>query len=131
AQGPHGVGFGLLLPGHGQHTAVASGLDVRGGHDRGGAADGAGGVHAQQRLAHGAQGVGHHQLGHHDALEQVGGLAHDHRVDVVPTHSGVGHGGVDRLAAQSGHRDVGAAGDVVGLPGAEDGGRQAGGVGVG
>ena len=46
-----------------------------------------GGVHAEQRLAGRAEGVGQVQLGHHHALEEVGGLADDDGVDVGPASS--------------------------------------------
>ena len=119
---PHRVGLRLLLVGHGEHLAVHAGLDQRGGHDRGGAADRAGGVHAQQRLARGAERLGEEELGHHHALEQVGGLADDDRVDLVEGQAGVLERPVHRLAAQAGHRDVLALRAVVGLADADDGG---------
>ena len=59
--------------------------------------------------------LGEEQLGHHHALEQVGRLADDDRVDVVEGEAGVLERAVDRLAAQAGHRDVLALGPVVGL----------------
>ena len=65
------------------------GLDERRRHDRGRAADRAGGVHPQDRLARRAERVGHRQLRHHHALERVGGLAEDDRVDVRPGELGV------------------------------------------
>ena len=82
-QRPHRVGLRLLLEGDREHPLVHAGLDQRGRDDRGRAADRAGGVHAQQRLAGGAERLGQEQLGHHHALEQVGRLADDDRVDVV------------------------------------------------
>ena len=87
---PHRVGLRLLLEGHGQHPLVHARLDERRGDDRGRAADRAGGVHADQRLARGAERLGEEQLGHHHALEQVGRLADDDRVDVVEADVGVG-----------------------------------------
>jgi hypothetical protein len=86
-----------------------AGLHQAGGDDRGGPADRARGVHAQQRLAGGAERVGEHQFGHHHALEQVGRLAEHHGVDVGPVRVGVGHGAVDRLPAEPRDRDVRAA----------------------
>ena len=83
AQRPHGIGLGLLLPRHRQHAPVLAGLHQAGRHDRGRAADRAGGVHPDQRLAGRADRVGHEQLGHHHALEEVGRLADDDGVDVV------------------------------------------------
>jgi hypothetical protein len=68
---------------------MGTGLDVVGRHDGGGAAHRPGGVHPQQRLAHGADGVGQGVLGDHDALEEVGGLADDDGVDVGHRHVGV------------------------------------------
>ena len=59
--------------------------DQVGGHDGGRAPDRPGGVHPQDRLAHRAQGRGQVELGHHHALEHVGGLADHHRVDVGPS----------------------------------------------
>ena len=98
-----------------------AGLDERGGDDRGRAADRAGGVHPQQRLAGRAERVGEVELGHHDALEQVGGLADDDRVDVVERQLGVGEGTVDGFAQEPGDRDVLALGAVVGLADADHG----------
>ena len=57
------------------------------------AADAAGGVHAHHRLADRAERVGEVQLGHRDALEHVGRLADDDRVDVGVRHARV----VERL----------------------------------
>ena len=86
---------------------------------RGRSADRAGGVHADQRLAGGADGVGHEQLGHHHALEEVGRLADHHGVDVVERRTRVGQRLVDGLAHQAVHRHVLPLGDVLRLPGAE------------
>ena len=83
AQRPHGIRFGLLLPRHREHAPVLAGLHQAGGDDRGRSAHRAGGVHADQRLAGRAHGVGHEQFGHHHALEEVGRLADHHGVDVV------------------------------------------------
>ena len=60
--------------------------EVRADDDRR-AADAAGGVHAQHRLARAAERVGEEELGLHDALERVGRLADHDRVDVGPRHS--------------------------------------------
>ena len=79
-------------------------------------------MHPQQRLAGGAERLGQEELGHHHALEQVGGLADDDRVDLVEGQAGVLERAVHRLAAQAGHRDVLALGAVVGLADADDGG---------
>ena len=91
-QRPHRLALGLLLEGDGEHPLVDAGLDQLAGHDRGRAADRAGGVHPEQRLADRAQRVGQVQLGHHHALEEVGRLADDDGVDVGPGHLGVGEG---------------------------------------
>ena len=45
------VALRLLLERDREHPLVATGLDVVGGDDAGGAADRAGGVHAEHRLA--------------------------------------------------------------------------------
>ena len=105
-QRPHRVGLRLLLPRDREHPLVHAGLHEARRHDAGGAADRAGGVHPQQRLADRAERVGQEQLGHHHALEEVRRLADHHGVDVVPADLRVGHRAVDRLAQQAGHRDV-------------------------
>ncbi len=68
-----------------------------------------------------AQGVGQVQLGHHDALEEVGGLADDDGVDVGPRHLGVVEGPRGRLADEAGDRHVAAGGLVLRLADADDG----------
>ena len=88
-QGPHGVGVRLLLEGHGEHPLVAARGHQVGGHDGRRPPHPARRVHPQHGLAHRPQGGGQVQLGHHDALEHVGGLADDHGVDVTPVHAGV------------------------------------------
>ena len=95
------------------------GLHQAGGHHTGGAADRARGVHPDQRLAGRADRVGHEQLGHHHALEEVGRLADDHGVDVVERRTGIGQRLVDGLAHQAVHRHVLPLGDVLRLPGAQ------------
>ena len=82
-QRPHGLGDRLLLPADGEHPLVHAGLHVAGRDDGRGAAHRAGGVHPEQRLADRSQRLGQVRLGHHDALEEVGGLAHHDGVDVV------------------------------------------------
>ena len=94
-------------------------LDEVGRDDRGGAADRAGGVHPDDRLAQRAERLGEVELRHHHALEHVGRLADDDRVDVLPVELGVGERAVGRLADEAGDRDVLAGRDVLGLPGAE------------
>jgi hypothetical protein len=47
-------------------------------------------VHAQDRLADRSERIGEEQLGHHHALEHVGCLADDDRVDVRVVELGVG-----------------------------------------
>jgi hypothetical protein len=74
---------------------------------------------AQQWLAHGAERLGEVQLGHHDALEQVGCLADHDRVDLVEGQARVGQRPVHRFAAEPGHREVLALGPVVGLSDAD------------
>ena len=64
--------------------------------------------------------VGEEQLGLHDALERVGGLADDDRVDVGPRALGVVERPRRRLPQQTGNRDVGALLLVVRLPDADD-----------
>ena len=68
-----------------------------------------------------AEGVGEEQLGHHHALEEVGRLADDDGVDVLPGHLGVGQGPGGGLADEPGHRDVAPGGRVLGLADADDG----------
>ena len=119
AQGELGVALGLLLERHGQDRAVLAGLHVRCRHDAGGAADRAGGVDAEHGLAHRAEGVGEVELGLHHALEQVGGLAEDHGVDVGHRHLGVVEGPEHRLAHETAERHVAAARLVVGLADAD------------
>ena len=60
-------------------------------------------------------------LGHHHALEEVGGLADDDGVDVVHRHVGVGERPVDGLAEQAGQRHVAPDRGVLGLADADDG----------
>ena len=74
-----------------------------------------------KRLAGRSERLGEVQLGHHDALEQIGRLADDDRVDVVERQLGVGQRAVDGLAQEPGHRDVTALGAVVGLADTDDG----------
>ena len=76
------VALRLLLVSEREHAAVPTGLDEMRRHDARGAADGARGVHAEHRLARGAERVGEVELGLHHAFEQVGRLADDDRVDV-------------------------------------------------
>ena len=68
-----------------------------------------------------AERVGEVQLGHHHALEHVGRLADDDRVDVGQRQPGVVERPVGRLAAQPGDRHVAALGAVLGLADADDG----------
>ena len=119
AQRPHGIRLGLLLPRHRQHAPVLSRLHQAGRHHTGRPADRTRGVHPDQRLAGRTHGVGHEQLRHHDALEEVGRLADHDRVDVIHGRPGVGQRLVDGLANQAVHRDVLALGDVLRLAGAE------------
>ena len=71
-----------------EHPLVPAGLDEVRGDDAGGAADRAGGVHAEHRLAGRAERVGEVELGLHHALEQVGRLAERRRRRCRPTSSG-------------------------------------------
>ena len=119
-QGPHGVGVGLLLVGHGQHPLVDARGDQVGGHQGRRASDRAGGVHPDHGLAHRTERRGQVELGHHVALEHVGGLADDHGVDVAPVEVGVGQGHLGRLPHQAGDGHVVPLGLVVGLPHADD-----------
>ena len=97
------------------------GLDVRGGDDGGRAADRAGGVHPEQRLADGTERLGQVRLGHHHALEEVGRLADDDGVDVVHRQVGVRERAVGGLAQEARQGDVAAHRGVLGLADADDG----------
>ena len=122
-QRPHRVGLRLLLEGHREHPLVHAGLHQR--RRRRCAVEPPTEPAVCTRssgLPGRAERVGQEQLGHHHALEQVGRLADDDRVDVVPADLRVGQRAVDGLAQQAGHRDVLALGAVVGLAGAEHGG---------
>ena len=88
----------------------------------GGAADRPGGVHPEHRLADRAERVGQVELGLHDALEEVGGLAEHDGVDVGDGHVGVVEGPEHGLAHEAAEGDVAAARLVVGLADADDGG---------
>ena len=68
-----------------------------------------------------AERVGQVELGLHDALEQVGGLAEHHGVDVGHGHVGVVEGPEDGLADEPAERHVAPAGLVVGLADPDDG----------
>ena len=103
---PHGVGLALLLVGHGEDTLVHPGLDEACGHDRRGAAHAARRVDPEHGLAHAPQSFGEKEFGHHDALEHVGGLADDNRVDVFPVEFGVGECALGGFANQSHLGDV-------------------------
>ena len=76
-------------------------------------------------LAHGTEGIGEVELGLHDALEQVGGLAQHHGVDVGQGHVGVVEGPEHRLAHQAAEGHVETPGLVVGLAHPHDGAREA------
>ena len=89
-QGPHGIRLRLLLPRHRQHPAVLAGLHQARGYDAGRSTHRPRGVHPDQRLTRRAHGVGHEQLGHHDAFEEVGCLADDDGIDIVESGSAVG-----------------------------------------
>ena len=118
-QAPHGVGLGLLLEGEGEDGGVHPGRHQVRGDQRRRSADRARRVDPHHRLADRAEGVGKVQLGHHDALEEVGRLADHHGVDVVERRPGIGERPVDRLAHEAVHRHVMALGDVLGLPGSQ------------
>ena len=68
----------------------------------------------------GAERVAEEQLGLHDALERVGGLADDDRVDVAIGQAGVLEGAVGRLSTEADHGQVGAGLGVLGLADADD-----------
>ncbi len=121
AQGELGVALGLLLEGDGQHRPVLARLDVRGGHDGGGAAHRSGRVDPEHGLAHRAEGVGEVELGLHHALEEVGSLAQHHGVDVGQRHLGVVEGPEDGLPHQTAEGHVEPPGLVVGLADPDDG----------
>ncbi len=114
-QCPHGVGVGLLLEGDGEDPLVTTGSDEMGGHDGRGPAYRPRRVDTQHGLAHRAQGRSQVQLGHHDALEHVGGLADHHGVDVTPVEPGVLEGACRRLAHEPRDRDVLSLRGVLGL----------------
>ena len=89
SQGELSVSLGLFLERHGQDGAMLSHLYVRRRHNGSSAADRAGSVHAEHRLADRAQSVREVELGFHDAFEEVGGLSKDDSVDVGHGHPGV------------------------------------------
>src|SRR3546814_1541937 len=60
----------------------------------------------EEGLARRAEGVGQVELGHHHALEEVGGLADHDGVDVGPGHPRVLERPAGRLSHETGHRDV-------------------------
>ena len=118
-QRPHGIRFRLLLPRHREHAAVLTRLHQAGRDDRGRSTHRACGMDADQWLVGRPHCVGHEQLGHHDALEEVGRLADDDGIDVVERRSRVGQRAVDGLAHEAVHRHILALGDVLGLPRAQ------------
>ena len=120
AEAPRGVALRLLLEGDGEHLLVHAARDEVGGDDRGRAADAAGGVHAEDRLAVGTQRVGQVHLRHHQAFELVGRLADDDGVDVLPGHLGVVEGALTGLTDEARHRQVLADLGVLGLADADD-----------
>ncbi|SKV08770.1 Uncharacterised protein [Mycobacteroides abscessus subsp. abscessus] len=77
-------------------------------------------MHPDHRFSGRADRIRHEELGHHDALEKVGGLADDDGVDVVPIDTGIRHGAIDGLADKTIHGDVVPLGDVLCLPSADD-----------
>src|SRR5579875_1283417 len=87
-----------------------------GGDDGGGSPHRTGRVHPQDWLAHGTERRREVQLGHHDALEHVRGLADDHGLDVGPVHPGILKGAHRRLAHEPGDGHVVALGLALGLP---------------
>ena len=89
-----------------EHPLVDARGDQVGGHQGRRPAHRPGGVHPEHGLAHRAQRRGQVELGHHDALEHVGGLADDHGVDVGPVEAGVLERPHGRLADQAGDGDV-------------------------
>ena len=119
-QAPLRVALALLLPRDREHTLVDTRLDEVRTDDERRAADRTRGVHAQHRLARAAERVGEEQLGLHDALERVGRLADDDRVDVGPRAFRVVQRPRRRLPQQAGDRDVGALLLVVRLPDTDD-----------
>ena len=119
-QAPRRVALRLLLVRDGEHPLVHAGRDELGRDDRRRAADRAGGVHADHRLADRAERVGEVELRHRDALEHVGRLADHDRVDVGPRHARVFERLERGLAHEAGHRHVLARGAVVRLPDPDD-----------
>ena len=105
-EGELGVALGLLLECHGQHGPVFARLHMGRCDDTGGAADGAGGVNAENGLADSAERVGEIELRLHDALEQVRRLAEDDRVDVLEGHLGVVESAKHGFANETTDRDV-------------------------
>ena len=76
-------------------------------------------MHPQQRLARRTECISKVQLGHHHALEQVGGFPDNDGVDVGEPEPGIGERAVDRLPAQPGDRHIRALASMVRLAGAE------------
>ncbi len=99
---------------------VLAGLDVGRGDDRRRATDRTGGVHPEHRLADRTERVGQVELRLHDALEEVGRLAEDDRVDVGQRHVRVVEGAEHGLADEAAEGHVEPARLVVGLADADD-----------
>jgi hypothetical protein len=118
--GPHRVAFALLLVGDREHALVDARLDELRRDDRRRAPDAAGRVHPDHRLPGCPERIGEIELGHHRALEHVGCLADDDRVDVAPADARVLERTIDRLAQQARQRDVRALDVVLGLTDPDD-----------
>ena len=117
---PRRVALRLFLVRDGEHALVQARRDELGRDDARGSAHRAGRVHAHHRLADGAERVGEVQLRHRDALEHVGRLADDDRVDVGPGHARVVERLLRGLAHEPRHRHVLARRAMHRLPDADD-----------
>jgi hypothetical protein len=80
-------------------------------------------VHPEHGLAHRAKGIGEVELGLHDPLEEVGGLAEDHSFDIGESHMRIFKCTEDGLTHEATKGYVEASGLVVGLAHTDDGAR--------
>ena len=77
----------------------------------------------EHRFADAAEGLRQEELRHHDALEKIGGLTDDDRVDVGPSHFRVRECANGGLANQPHLGDVDSLGVVFCLSDSNDGGK--------
>src|SRR5262245_25732169 len=120
---PHRVPFRLLLPRDGEDAVEEPRADVGHRRQRGGRADRARGVHADERLQVRPERAGEELLGLHDALELIRRLADDDRIDVPVVESRVEERAIDRLAHEARDAQVRAPRGMVRLSDADDGDR--------